>query len=111
LELETLMRRVLGDDPHLEDQVQIIIRSVDADDSGTIDFDEFLTLMSDPKFNDLAKDEHRQAFEMFDKDGSGQISVAELKAAFRSLGRPLLSPSPTRDSHQAIHVCSRPKAG
>lgn len=80
------MRGVLGDATPSKDQVKDIIRSIDADGSGTIEFDEFLTLMSDPKFNDLAKDEHRQAFEMFDKDGSGHISVAELKDAFRSLG-------------------------
>jgi len=98
------MRGVLGDNPLLEDQVKTIIKSIDADGSGTIDFDEFLTLMSDPKFNDLAKDEHRQAFEMFDKDGSGYISVAELKGAFRDLGKFLPIPSPTRNSHQAIRA-------
>jgi len=81
------MRGVLGDDPLLKDQVQTIIRSVDADDSGTIDFDEFLTLMLDPRFKDLAKDEHREAFEMFDKDSNGHISIAELKDAFRGLGK------------------------
>jgi len=93
------MTRVLGDNPLLEDQVKTIIKTIDADGSGTIDFDEFLTLMSDPKFNDLAKDEHRQAFEMFDKDGSGHISVAELKTAFRDLGKPLLAPSLIRSPH------------
>jgi len=90
---------VLGDDPILDDQVAAIIRSVDADGSGTIDFDEFLALMSDPK---LAKDEHRQVFEMFDKDGSGHISVAELKVAFRDLGEFLLNPPPTGKPHPTI---------
>jgi len=88
LELETLMKSVLGDDPFLQDQVQSIIRSVDDDNSGSIDFDEFLTLMSDPKYN-IVKDEHREVFGMFDKDGSGHISVAELKDAFRALGQRL----------------------
>lgn len=95
------MKRVLGDVPLLKHQVESIIRSVDADNSGTIDFDEFLILMSDPKFNDLAKDEHRQVFEMFDKDGSGHISVAELKDTFRSLGKFLLN---SGKSHQVIHA-------
>ena len=105
------MRRVLGDDPHLKDQVQTIIESVDADDSGTIDFDEFLTLMSDPRFNDLAKDEHRQAFEMFDTDGNGNISAGELKEAFRNLGEfysPNLLP---RTLIEQSMPCSRRKAG
>jgi len=82
------MKDVLGPSI-MKDDVDAIIRSVDADNSGTIEFDEFLTLMSDPKYNDLAKDEHRQVFEMFDKDGSGHISVPELKDAFRKLGQRL----------------------
>jgi len=65
-----------------------IIKAVDFDGSGTIDFDEFLTLMSDPKFN-LAKDEYRQAFEMFDSNGNNYISVTELKGALRTLGQNL----------------------
>ena len=81
------MKGVLGDHAPLEDQIEAIIRAVDADESGTIDFGEFLTLMSDPKFNHPYKDERREAFEMFDKDGNGYISIAELKAAFRMLGK------------------------
>lgn len=82
------MRRVgvLGNDTPLEDQIKAIIRAVDVDDSGTIDFGEFLTLMSDPKFQHPYKDERREAFDMFDKDGNGYISLAELKTAFRMLG-------------------------
>lgn len=71
----------------MRNEIDAIIRSVDADNSGTIDFDEFLTLMSDPKFKDATKDERRQVFETFDKDGSGHISVAELKEAFHNLGQ------------------------
>jgi len=88
-ELEILMRRVgvLGNHTPLEDQIKAIIRAVDVDNSGTIDFGEFLTLMSDPKFKHPYKDERREAFEMFDKDGNGYISITELKAAFRMLGQ------------------------
>lgn len=88
LELKTLMKGILGDGSPPEEEIQSIIRSVDADGSGTIDFGEFLTLMSDPKFKDPAKDEHREAFEMFDTDGSGHISITELKEAFKGLGEP-----------------------
>lgn len=102
LELETLARGVLGPTALSKDQIEDIIRHVDIDGSGTIDFDEFLNLMSDPKFN-LAKDEHRQVFEMFDKDNSGHISIAELKAAFRNLGGFLPNLPPTSKSHRVIH--------
>jgi len=83
------MRNALGDAAPSEDEIEEIIRAVDADNSGTIDFDEFITLMSDPKFNHLAKDEHRDAFKSFDRDGNGLISVAELKATFSGLGQRL----------------------
>lgn len=87
------MNGVLGNTISKE-RINVIISSVDADGSGTIDFDEFLDLMSDPRFNDPTKDEHRQAFEMFDKDGSGHISIAELKDVFRSLGQLRQNSSP-----------------
>lgn len=82
-ELKTLMDRVLGN-AMSKDEIDAIIKSVDADLSGTIEFDEFLTLMSDPKF--CNPDERRQVFDMFDKDGSGHICIVELKDAFRKLG-------------------------
>jgi Ca2+-binding EF-hand superfamily protein len=103
------MKNVLPYTPLLKEQVEAIIRSVDADNSGTIDFDEFLTLMSDPRFSDLAKDEHREVFNMFDKDGSGHISPAELKDAFRSLGQlQLIFFFPTGESHRMVY---RPEIG
>lgn len=79
------MERVLGNDAPSKDQIEVIIKSVDIDESGTIDFGEFLALMSDPRYN-CAKDEKRQVFDMFDEDGNGYICAAELKSAFRALG-------------------------
>ena len=85
------MREVLGEAAPSDDQVKEIIEHIDTDKSGDIDFREFMALMSDPKFNDLAKNEHRQAFEMFDKDRNGRISVAELKEAFHKIGKFLVN--------------------
>lgn len=106
------MRGVLGDATPSKDQIQVIIKAVDADNSGTIDFGEFLTLMSDPKFNLV--DEHRQVFDMFDKDGSGHISVAELRETFKSIGEllpglspPVNSPTLIHDSRQAKNLMTR----
>lgn len=47
--------------------------------SGEIDFDEFLTLMAAKQANMTMEEELRNAFNVFDKDGSGYISSEELK--------------------------------
>ena len=97
------MREVLGEAAPSDDQVKEIIKHIDTDKSGDIDFREFMDLMSDPKFNDLAKNEHRQAFDMFDKDRNGRISVAELKEAFAKIGEPLVNSPPTHNPRSMAH--------
>ena len=47
--------------------------------SGEIDFNEFLQLMAAKQANMTMEDELRNAFNVFDKDGSGFISSDELK--------------------------------
>lgn len=51
------------------------------DNSGTIDFEEFLAMVSQRVDYD---EELRNAFCLFDKDGSGYISSSELKAAMNN---------------------------
>eukprot|EP00929_Paragymnodinium_shiwhaense_P027774 TRINITY_DN1621_c1_g1_i1.p1 TRINITY_DN1621_c1_g1~~TRINITY_DN1621_c1_g1_i1.p1 ORF type:complete len:650 (-),score=203.48 TRINITY_DN1621_c1_g1_i1:320-2269(-) len=68
-ELGTVMR-VLG--LHMEvKEIQAMIASVDADNSGAIDWPEFLFLMS--KKVVAADNQHRLAFEYFDKQQRGRI--------------------------------------
>ena len=53
---------------------------VDTDNSGEIDFSEFVTATVNR--NDLLSDEKlKMAFNYYDKDGSGDISIQELKEA------------------------------
>lgn len=47
-------------------------------ENGTIDFKEFVTIIQTCPKSDL-KDELKSAFRVFDKDGSGAITVMELK--------------------------------
>lgn len=57
--------------------------------NGTIDFPEFLTMMS-KKMKDADSDEEiREAFRVFDKDGNGFISAAELRHVMMNLGEKL----------------------
>lgn len=76
--------RSLGMNP-TKDELQRMMEEVDADGSGTIDFNEFLIMMA-PKAD--SQDELKAAFDMFDKDGSGSISAEELKQVMASLGLP-----------------------
>jgi len=61
-----------------------IIKEVDADGSGEIDFDEFVALMLDGKKS--REEELKEAFEKFDADGNGVITLDELKLAMKSVG-------------------------
>ncbi len=49
--------------------------------NGTIDFPEFLTMMARKMKDTDSEEEIREAFRVFDKDGNGFISAAELRYA------------------------------
>jgi len=82
------MMRSLGLEPS-ETELQDIINEVDLDSTGSIDFDEFVTMMAKrvPKVD--AETELRQAFKVFDRDGSGTIDTEELRHVMKSLGENL----------------------
>uniref|UniRef100_A0A8D2DK66 EF-hand domain-containing protein n=1 Tax=Sciurus vulgaris TaxID=55149 RepID=A0A8D2DK66_SCIVU len=58
-------------------KLQDMINEVDADGNGTIDFPEYLTMMA-RKMKDTDSEEIKEAFHVFDKDGKGYITTAEL---------------------------------
>lgn len=75
-ELGTVMRS-LGQNP-TEAELKDMISEVDADKNGTIDFPEFLSLMARKMKDSDSEEELREAFKVFDKDGNGFISSAEV---------------------------------
>ena len=80
--------RTLGQ-PVTEAELEAMIATVDVDESGTIELHEFhaLFLPTEPSMDATLGDEDlRSAFSDFDRDGNGQISVAELRRALRALG-------------------------
>jgi calmodulin len=86
-ELGTVMRG-LGQNP-TEEELKQIIREVDLDGNGTIDFKEFLCLMV-KKMKDTDTDEELlEAFKVFDRDGNGFITSHELRNVMNSLGENL----------------------
>lgn len=54
-----------------------------------IDFPEFLTMMARKIREADSEEEIREAFRVFDKDGNGFISAAELRHVMTSLGEKL----------------------
>lgn len=65
------------------------IAEVDSDRNGKIDFPEFLTLMKKQIKNDDAEEEVREAFKVFDREGTGLINAAHLKHAMTTIGEKL----------------------
>ena len=66
--------------------LQNLINEVDIDGNGILDFDEFLMLMVGKSKDVNTEDELIEAFRVFDRDGNGYISAAELKSVMSNLG-------------------------
>merc|ERR1711907_769990 len=62
------------------------IADVDDDGSGTIEFPEFMTMMSQKILSRDPKDEILKAFRLFDDDETGKISFKNLKRVAKELG-------------------------
>jgi len=93
-EIRTVMRglRLESTDQEITD----MINNVDVDGSGTVDFTEFLAMMSSStcrRVMDTQKkteeEELRQAFRVFDIDSNGFIDANELKITMFNLGENL----------------------
>lgn len=83
-ELGTVMRS-LGQTPS-ESEVADMINEIDMDNDGTVDFPEFLTMMARKMKDTDSEEEVREAFRVFDRNGNGYISAAELRHVLTSIG-------------------------
>ncbi|KAI1811359.1 putative calmodulin [Poronia punctata] len=86
-ELGTVMRS-LGQNPS-QAELEDMINEVDGNNSGTIDFAEFLTMMARKMNSTDSEEEIREAFKVFDRDNNGFISAAELRHVMTSIGEKL----------------------
>ena len=78
--------RSLGQNP-TEAELQDMINEGDTGGDGVLDFPEFATLVDGKMKETDSEEEIREAFKIFDKDGNGFISSAELRYAMANLGR------------------------
>jgi calcium-dependent protein kinase len=68
-----------------DEQVDDIFKSVDIDNSGYIDYSEFVVATMNEK-NLFSEKKIKAAFKMFDTDNSGNISKDEVKEALQKIG-------------------------
>jgi calmodulin len=81
--------RSLGHCP-TQSELEDMLDESDMDCNSTISFPEFLIMMvhkmRDLESEEETKEEIKAAFKVFDKDGNGQISAAELRHVMTDLG-------------------------
>jgi calmodulin len=81
--------RSLGQNP-TEAELADMINEIDTDGSGLVEFPEFLTMMARKlKDGQDSEEEVIEAFKVFDKEGNGYISAAELRHIVTNLGEKL----------------------
>ena len=84
-ELGTIMRN-LGQNPS-EEELSEMIKEIDLDGNGVIDFNEFLYLMVKKMNTNDTEEELLETFKIFDRDGDGFVSSHELRNVLASLGQ------------------------
>ena len=83
-----IVMRSLGQNP-TEADIQRMINEADMDMNDVIDFEEFVLLMERQVTSADRKNEIRQAFSLFDKNGNGFITASEIKRVMTNLGEKL----------------------
>lgn len=90
LELGSLLR-ALGLKPSA-DQLETLIQKADTNSNGLVEFSEFVALVSPELLSaksPYSEEQLRQLFRMFDRDGNGFITAAELAHSMAKLGHAL----------------------
>ncbi|KAL8536758.1 hypothetical protein ACS0TY_012072 [Phlomoides rotata] len=74
------------------DQIDALIQKADTNNNGLVEFSEFVVLVAPellPAKSPYSEEQLKQLFKMFDKDGNGYITVAELAHSIAKLGHAL----------------------
>ena len=75
----------MGQNP-TDDEINEMMREVDLNQDGLIDFEEFMILMTKSSPDTQAEEEVINAFRVFDKEGNGLIASSELKHIMMTIG-------------------------
>lgn len=98
-ELENAMYS-LGQNPSKE-EINAMIKEVDLNSDGKISLDEFITLMCKQSPDLQTEEEVINAFRVFDKEGNGLISTAELKHIMMTIGDKMTEEEADEMIHEA----------
>merc|ERR1711934_173447 len=77
--------QALGFEPTVE-EIDKMVKDIDADGNATIEFNEFVALMTDKVGGKDGVEEMKKAFKLFDTEGKGKIGMKELKAVAGDIG-------------------------
>ena len=89
LELAALLRSI-GLKPS-DDQIHVLLANMDSNGNGVVEFDELAnaTLLDMNEEILVNQDKLTEVFHLFDRDGNGYITAAELAGCMAKMGQPL----------------------
>ena len=70
-----------------DEEIKLMIDSVDKTNSGTVNFESFLLLMWKNRVERVALEKYRESFRMLNSAGNGFMNAAELRYAMSCLGK------------------------
>lgn len=72
--------------PVKKPEVKTILANFDKDESGKIDFNEFLAILKEKMLNRDPEEQLKKAFQLFDFEGAGKISIQNLRTIAKEIG-------------------------
>ncbi|KAL1416987.1 hypothetical protein MTO96_027205 [Rhipicephalus appendiculatus] len=80
-----VVMRAMGDNL-TQTKLEEIIAKADTNGNGTVDFPEFVAMISEPTCTTLPEEVIREAFQVFDQGGKGVITAPDLRYVMTALG-------------------------
>lgn len=99
-----MVMKTVGQTPTESDMIDLM-REIDLDNSGTIDFYEFVTMISHRMRPNESQDEIRKAFSLFDQNQDGQITFEDLKSTVEKYRQSIVKNE--HELRQMIELCDR----